>query len=290
MSSLAASELILNADGSIYHLNLHPEQVGDIIITVGDPDRVALVSRHFDWIEHRVSRREFVTHTGYLGPHRLSVISTGIGTDNVDIVLNELDALVNIDLVDRKVKKEHKRLDFIRIGTTGGLQPELAVGTCLSSAYAAGLDGLLHFYEYDPSTACRVIQQAIRQVGQGLPVAPYVVAADPELMDIITPDWDRGITLTSPGFYAPQGRQLRLPSRLSNESLDRLAQVSYQGLRMTNFEMETAGLLGLAQLLGHRAISCSVILANRPAGTFSKDPGRDTERLIERVLANVADR
>jgi uridine phosphorylase len=284
MSQLSPSELVLNPDGSIYHLHLFPEQIADTILTVGDPDRVPLVSRHFDEVEVKVKKREFVTHTGRLGNKRLTVISTGIGTDNIDIVLNELDALANIDLQSREIRAEKKQLSFIRVGTTGGLQPEDPVGTLVSSEMTIGLDNLLQYYPYEPDTRASQLAQAFTENFPGLPSPIYAAAADAQLLDQVTGDWLRGITLTAPGFYAPQGRSLRLASRFTPEMLDAFARFRFDDLRITNLEMETSALFALAKMLGHRAISCSVILANRASGTFSRNTDLDVDRLIKTVL------
>lgn len=287
MSQLSPSELVLNKDGSIYHLHLLPEHLADTIITVGDPDRVPLVSRYFDEIEVQVSKREFVTHTGRLGRKRLTVISTGIGTDNIDIVLNELDALVNIDLKRREIRPHKKQLSFIRVGTTGGLQEEHAVGSLVSSALTIGLDNLLHYYDYQPDEQADRMRHSFTDRFTNLPSPVYTGSADRELLQQITGNWPKGITLSSPGFYAPQGRCLRLNSRLSSTLLDQFADFAFDGLKITNFEMETSALFGLSTLLGHRAISCSVILANRANRTFSKDAAADVDRLIRTVLEQL---
>lgn len=281
------SELVINSDGSIYHLQLHPEEVADTIITVGDPGRVPQVSKYFDSIEIKRAHREFVTHTGWLRQKRLTVISTGIGTDNIDIVMNELDALVNINLQTRKIKDIHKALDIIRIGTSGAVWAEAPVGSMVTSAYAIGLDNLMHFYEHkNHLNEVGLLQQFRHFTNDELPVVPYVFAGDDKLLNTIKLDY-QGITLTSPGFYAPQGRQLRAISKFTPELLTRLSDFHYEKLRILNFEMETAGIYGLANLLGHRAISCNVILANRILGAFSKNPAEIVEKLIMRVLEQV---
>jgi len=275
MQPIAASELIIGPDKRIYHLNLRPEDIADTIITVGDPGRVARVSRHFDSIDLKVTKREFVTHTGWLGKRRISVVSTGIGPDNIDIVLNELDALVNIDFDTRKIKEDQRSLVLIRIGTTGSLQPDLPIDTHLYSAYALGLDNLLHFYEYQNSgMETRLFTQLI-------------FAADQELADQLGGDMQRGITLTCPGFYGPQGRTLRGVSRLGRSGLEKLQRFEAEGLRITNLEMETAAIYGLARVLGHRAISFNAVLANRLQAAFSQQAKESVDRLIERVLSRL---
>lgn len=287
MPRLSPSELVLNADGSIYHLHLLPEQLADTVITVGDPDRVPLVSRYFDEIECRVQKREFVTHTGRLAGRRLTVISTGIGPDNIDIVMNELDALANINLQERAIQPEHKSLNFIRVGTTGGLQPEHGVGALVGSSHALGMDNLLHFYPYSPDAESVALQSAFLATFPGLPVIPYAVTADQTLLQQVCHGWAQGITVTFPGFYAPQGRSLRLESRLQADLLDRFAHFNFRTYPITNFEMETSALIGLGNMLGHRAISCSVILANRYDGSFSTDPAADVDHLIRNVLERL---
>lgn len=286
---LKESELILNPDGSIYHLHLLPDQIAPIIITVGDPDRVPLVSRHFDVVEHRARKREFVTHTGRLGNIRLSVMSTGIGPDNIDIVFNEVDALFNIDLATRTTRPEHTELSFIRIGTAGGLQPEIPVDAFVSSVGGIGMDGLLQFYDA-PDTRQHPLVDALRRHFEpdwSFPVSPYYAPADKNLLDIFKEGFFQGYTATNPGFYGPQGRQLRAPVRLPRY-LDMLQAFEYEGRRVANLEMETAAMFGLAGLLGHRAVSLSAILANRPLGQFSADPNRLVDRLIEHVLEKIA--
>ena len=284
-----ASELILNRDGSIYHLHLRPEQVAPLIITVGDPERVPKVSRLFDRVEHRVRKREFVTHTGWIGNTRLSVISTGIGTDNVDIVLNELDALFNIDLKTRQVKPNLTALTFLRIGTTGSLQPEIPVDALVVSSGAVGMDGLLQFYQAAAQQNHHLLS-ALREHTSGqwdFPVSPYFAEGDAGLLHHFSQNFHHGITATNSGFYGPQGRRLRAPVRLSNY-LDLLQTFEFQGKRIVNLEMETAGIYGLAKLLGHHAVSLSAVLANRPAGTFSPNPERPVRRLIEIVLEKIS--
>ncbi len=281
------SELILNPDGSVYHLALRPGDVADLIVTVGDPERVSMVSRHFDKIELEKRRREFVTHTGWLGGRRLTVISTGIGTDNIDIVLNELDALVNVDFEKREIKKERKSLTIIRLGTSGSIQPDVPVDSLLVSSAAIGLDGLLHFYENDFGENALTIALVEHFRGkENLPVRPYFAPSSERLLDIFSKKIQTGITATNSGFYAPQGRQVRArPTRA--DIVDRLQTFDHQGFRITNLEMETAGIYGLAKILGHEALSVNAILANRPLGEFSKNAERTVERMIERILSEI---
>lgn len=280
--------MILNQDGSIYHLNLQPEQIAPIIITVGDQDRVAMVSRYFDRIEHQVRKREFITHTGWLGKTRLSVLSTGIGPDNIDIVMNELDALVNIDLHSREIRPKHTALTIIRLGTAGGLQAEVPVDHFVASTGGIGLDGLLQFYKA-PDQQQHPVIQALRTHFSGrwnFPVAPYFAEADPGLLQTFSSGFYPGFTATNPGFYGPQGRQLRAPVQIP-EYLDVLQQFSFNETPILNLEMETAALFGLSKLLGHRAISLSAIIANRPLKKFSANPRLAIQKLIEQVLETI---
>lgn len=278
-----ASELILHPDGSIYHLGLLPEDISDTIITVGDPERVKQISKYFDSIQVKKSYREFVTHTGLLGRKRLTVVSTGIGTDNIDIVLNELDALANIDLQNRTVKPKHTSLNIIRIGTSGSMQKEISVDTYLKSAYSIGIDGLMHFYKYTPKQADLSLLESFQKHNATFDLNPYISSADEGLMEAIGPEWLEGVTLTCPGFYAPQGRRLRYELK-HDGYLDRIASWREGHIRATNFEMETSAIYALSQLLGHKAISLNAIVANRPNGTFSKDPKQTVEKLIEQSL------
>lgn len=286
---IGSSELILNADHSVYHLNLFPKDLADIVITVGDPDRVSLVSRHFDEIELKKGKREFLTHTGWLNNKRISVISTGIGTDNIDIVLNELDALVNIDFETRTVKEDKTRLDIIRIGTSGAIQPNIPVDSFLLSEYAIGLDSLLHFYD-SAHIQYPEMQQAFLE-HTNWPKdrsAPYVVQYDKDLAaPFISDKIQLGFTATNVGFYGPQGRSLRL--KLKDENMNtNLASFNFNNKHITNMEMETSGIYGLAKLLGHRAVSLNCILANRSSGQFSSRPDGAMDELIKYALNKIA--
>ena len=270
--ALATSELILNDDGSIYHLHLKPENIAEKIILVGDPGRVEKLSDMFDSVEFRVRNREFVTHTGYYKGERLSAISTGIGTDNIDIVLNELDAIINIDLEKRELKKERKSLRFVRVGTTGGLQQDLGVGSFVLSRVAGGFDGLIHYYRDGYSVCDAGMEKAFVNHTNWFdkrPV-PYFVWSDTTLFDTLNDGVFSGITLSSPGFYGPQGRMLRLPV-IDPELNDKIHNFSYDKLKVTNFEMESSALFGLSALLGHKAVSICAVIANRITGEFIKD-------------------
>ena len=289
---MLASELIVNDDGSIYHLNLHPQDVAPTIITVGDPDRVAQVSQYFDQITLQKGKREFVTHTGLLNGKPISVISTGIGTDNVDIVLNELDALFNIDFRSRQPKpqQEQTRLSIIRIGTSGSLQADIPVDSFLISETAIGLDGLLHFYDSKEHRNKTLEEEFQAHLGkQGPKVFPYAVNGARELQDFFKSSRIRsGITLTNSGFYGPQGRKLRLLPNVK-VTQDHLSSFRYEGRPIRNLEMETAGIYGLAMLLGHQAVSLNAILANRATGTFSQHPQQTVDQLIRYCLEKLAD-
>jgi len=288
---IAESELILRPDGSLYHLHLLPGQVAQDIITVGDPERVGEVSRRFDRIELKVEAREFVTHTGELNGKRLTVVSTGIGTDNVDIVINELDALFNVDLTSRRVKKELTSLNFLRLGTSGSFQPDLALNTLLLSSAALAMDGLLPYYLTEETTdeLTSALVEHFDERGLRLPVKPMMVRPLlPAFID--STGLPSGITLTAAGFYAPQGRSVRLPSGLSPALLVALREFEYGDLRITNIEMETAGIYGLCSALGHRSASLSALLANRALGTFSKQPAKTVGELIDYGLLLLSDR
>ncbi|WP_336834887.1 nucleoside phosphorylase [Sphingobacterium siyangense] len=280
------SELILNADGSIYHLNLLPEDLASTVITVGDPDRVAKVSKHFDRIELKKGKREFITHTGYLGNKRLTVISTGIGTDNIDIVLNELDALANIDFANRTVKSTLSSLDIVRIGTSGAVQQDVEMGTILASAYGIGLDALMNYYQGSYDGEEQALQVELAEYFSALNLKPYVAKAGASLMDRIAFDLPKGVTLTAPGFYAPQGRTVRSTNTIPN-FIDLIKSFQYKDQRFTNLEMETAGIYALANMFGHQALSINAILASRVDGRFSSAPEEVVDKAIQLVLERI---
>ncbi len=286
---MLASELVLNANGSIYHLNLHPEQIADTILLVGDPGRVPRVSKYFDKIDFQAQKREFVTHTGWIGKKHLSVLSTGIGTDNIDIVMNELDALVNIDLQTRTVKENLATLHLMRIGTSGSLSAEIPVGGLVTSLVGVGLDNLMHYYGSPANDREQRLRQALIEfVGKlGVPVSPSVAEGHAEWIERVGRGMHQGITFTCPGFYAPQGRSLRLRSILTNSFFENIGRFEFEGMHAVNFEMETAAIFGLAKLLGHRAASCNGILANRITGEFAQDPKQVEETLIRQALENL---
>ncbi len=282
------SELILRDDGSIYHLNLKPEQVADKIIVVGDPNRVALVSNRFDKIEYKISGREFNTHTGIFNGERLSVISTGIGVDNIDIVINELDAVVNIDLKTRLIKPEKKHLEIVRLGTSGSLQEDIPTGSFIVSEYAIGMDGVLNFYETAfEEDEIDLINAFHNQINypEILP-KPYIVRGSKSLFKMLNPDNYSGITATASGFYGPQGRKLRLQTTFDQQN-EELGKFSFNGRRITNFEMETSSLYGLSSLLGHEAVTVCAIIANRYRKEFCEKPIEVISDLIDLVLERL---
>lgn len=289
MTTIAESEFILNSRGAVYHLNVRPEELATTIITVGDPDRVQQVSRYFDKVEGIYQHREFVTHTGYIGSKRISVVSTGIGTDNIDIVLNELDALANIDFTTRKIKQDLTRLQIIRLGTSGALQGHVPVDGFVVSSFGLGLDNLLPWYVFENTDAERSLLAAFREQVTLQPgsASPYMVAAADSLLSHFGEGFHRGITVTCPGFYAPQGRALRGP--LSHPALlEQLTGFIHESHRITNFEMETAGIYGLGRVLNHDCLSISTIVANRIKQEFSKDGAAAVQRMIERSLEIIA--
>ena len=289
MSRIAESEMILNARGAIYHLNLLPNEIGSTVFLVGDPDRVKEVSKHFDKIEYKGEYREFITHTGFIGKKKLTVLSTGIGTDNIDIAINELDALANIDLTTREIKPTLTSLNLIRIGTSGALQPEIPVDNFIASTHGLGIDNLLNFYRLEQNDEEKQLlhsfvtsTQMHSQIGY-----PYIAGASGSLIKYFVKDFYQGITVTCPGFYGPQGRVLRLG--ISNpELINRLTQFRFGQHRITNFEMETSAIYGLSRLLGHNCLSLNAVIANRVRKEFSKDGKAAVEALIVKVLEIVS--
>ena len=286
--AIPASELILNPDGSIYHLHIRPEHVAPTVITVGDPDRVDTVTAYFDTITHTAQRREFKTTTGTYKGKAITVISTGIGTDNIDIVLNELDALVNIDLETRTVKETHTALDIIRIGTSGAIQEDIPVDSFLLSDMAIGLDALLHFYDSAHIQHPEIQQAFVKHMDWATQKSePYVVTCDRDLASHFQSDeLIKGFTATNIGFYGPQGRVLRLQTSDARMN-QKLGEFRFRESKITNLEMETAGIYGLAKLLGHRAISLNVILANRVTGQFTTQSSTSIDRLIQYTLDRI---
>jgi len=285
MGKIPESELILNKDGSVYHLNLLPKHLSDTIITVGDPSRVYLVSKYFDELEFEMNRREFITHIGTYKGKRVTVISTGMGTDNIEIFFTELDALANIDLTKREVKQRKKKLKIIRIGTSGALQDGIPLGSHLVSENAVGLDTLMCFYNLPQSEQEKIIGTELQEK-IGLPFTPYVVSGSESLKTQIGFDMVEGNTVTTPGFYAPQGREIRLDLKYP-KLLSELNYYNKDGFWLTNFEMETAGYYSLGRLLGHEVLSVNAIIANRIKNRFSKNPNKVIDSLIRKVLDRI---
>lgn len=290
MNRIPESELILNERGAIYHLDLRPDEIAHTVILVGDPGRVPKVSKHFDTIEHQSTHREFITHTGFLGKKRLSVVSTGIGTDNIDIVLNELDALANIDFETRAVKSGLYSLQLLRIGTSGSLQADIPVDAFVASTHGLGIDNLMNFYRYEPNEEDNYLLQSFitqtqlhNQIGY-----PYIASGAASLLKHFVDGFHHGITVSCPGFYGPQGRILRM-SLSQPDLVNRFIQFSSGPHRISNFEMETSALYGMGRVLGHRCLSLNAIIANRVSRQFSSDPANTIERLISSVLAIIND-
>lgn len=291
MNIIGSSELIVDKDGRIYHLGLKPDDIADTIIMVGDPGRVEIVSGFFEAIERKISNREFITHTGYYRGKRLSVISTGIGTDNIDIVVNELDALVNIDLEKREIKENHKSLTFIRIGTSGGLQDDIPVDSFLLTKKAIGFDNVIRFYLGSHKISDTEFEQAfIKHTGWGAKLSvPYIVDADKDLFNMLkSKETYEGLTISSPGFYGPQGRKLRLDLQ-DPEINNKIADFEYNGERITNYEMESSAIYGLAKMLGHKAVTICAVIANRTTMMFSKDHKSTVEKLIKYTLERIVE-
>lgn len=286
---IASSELILNPDGSIYHLNLKPADIADIIITVGDQDRVAKVTSYFDEVIFETQKREFKTQTGFYNGKKMTVISTGIGIDNIDIVLNELDALVNIDLETREIKPKHHKLNIVRIGTSGGIQPHAELDKFVMSEAGVGFDGLLHYYKNNITN-----EEATHALCEHLNISPkkpqpYIVDGDPDLIQLFKTDKNviPGFTGTNLGFYGPQGRTLRLETQ-DPTFIDQLVDFKFQEKTITNLEMETSAIYCLSKLLGHGALSMNAIIANRSTGNFSNDPKAAVDSLIQFTLDKLS--
>ncbi len=285
---IAESELVLNPDGSVYHLNLKPENISDTIIFVGDQKRVDRIAKHFDKIEFETQKREFHTITGFYKNKRLSVMSTGIGPDNIDIVMNELDALVNIDLETREIKDKLTSLNIVRIGTSGSLQAEIPVDSFVLGKYGLGMDGLLHYYDSKAVRELDMEDAFMKHTNWDIDKArPYIVKNSSKLEKILlTDEVYSGITGTAGGFFGPQGRVLRMA--LSDPNMNKkMDSFEYKGIKMSNLEMETSAIYGLSKLLGHHACSMNAIIANRANMTFSKDPYKPVEGLIKYTLEKL---
>ena len=289
MQAIGASELIINDRGAIYHLNVRPEEIADTIITVGDPERVAEVSKYFDRVEHKLAHREFITHTGYIGQKRISVLSTGIGPDNIDIALNEIDALANINFDTRSINDQKKSVSIIRMGTCGSLQGEVGVNELVAGTHGLGIDNVLHFYERENNEEEKAILAAFDEHTKisAHKIQPYIATASAGLLKHFTEGYSHGITVTCPGFYGPQGRILRLPLKMPN-LVDQMTSFRYGQHRIANFEMETSAIYGLCNLLGHQCLSINVIIANRVKKEYSKDMGKAVDHMIEKSLGIIA--
>jgi len=285
----AESELIINGDGSIFHLHVKPEQLADKVILVGDPGRVSLVASHFDSKECDIESREFHTITGTYHGKRISVVSTGIGCDNIDIVLNELDALANIDFKTRTEKEQLRQLTLVRIGTCGGLQEYTPVGTFIASEKSIGFDGLLNFYSGRNDVCDLPFEEAFKQHMLWNPqlCAPYVIDADKDTLERIAGDeMVRGVTIACGGFFGPQGRELRIPLADPKQN-EKVESFEYNGYRITNFEMESSALAGLARLMGHKAVTCCMVIANRRAKNVNANYKNSIDELIKLVLERI---
>ena len=289
MNRIPESELILDKRGAIYHLGVRPEEIADTVLLVGDPDRVKKVSRHFDSIEFELQHREFITHTGYINKKRISVLSTGIGPDNIDIVLNELDALVNVDFETRTIREKLTSLNIIRVVTSGSLQKEIPVDSFVASTHGLGLDNLMNFYQHSSNEEEKQIIHSFNthtQLHHGIS-APYITGASMNLLKEFVSGFHSGITVTCPGFYGPQGRVLRM-GLTQPQLIDRLTSFAFGQHRISNFEMETSAIYGMGKILGHHCLSLSAIVANRISREFSKDGNAAVEKLIKQTLSIIS--
>lgn len=287
MSKITETDLILNKDGSVYHLNLLPKHINETIITVGDPSRVYRVSQYFDSLDFEMNKREFITHIGKYKGKPVTVISTGMGTDNIEIFFTELDALINVDLKTREIKSKKRKLKIIRIGTSGSLQEDIPLDSHLVTNYAVGFDSLMNYYNLPMDNFEQSIGKDI-QKKTGITATPYVVKGSSILKEQYAPDMQTGNTVTAPGFYAPQGRQIRVPLRYPTFTNDLATYYNKaEDFRLTNFEMETAGYYAMARLLGHEVLSVNAIIANRAKNKFSKDPNKVIDGLIKKILESV---
>ena len=278
------TNIILNNDGSIYHLGLFPNEINDIIFTVGDPDRVKFVSRHFNSINLKKQKREFLIHNGLYKGVPVSVLSTGIGTGNIDIVINELDIISNIDLKTGKLNNKKKQLNIIRLGTSASIQPEINIGSILLSEFAIGFDNLLNFYSYENEFEESLSIKLMKHLNIDDDVKPYAFKCDDYLFNTFSKTFsNNGITITNSGFYGPQSRNIRVPLRFENLN-NKLNSFEYSEKKITNLDMETSGIYGLCKLLGHKALSINAILANRATGDFIKDPDKTIDYMIEQTF------
>lgn len=285
MSKIGESELIVTPDGRVYHINLRPDELADTVITVGDPDRVKEVSKYFDQIEHKTQHREFVAHTGLIGKKRLTVLSSGIGPDNIDIVMNELDALVNIDFENRVIKEEKKSLNIVRFGTSGSLQADIPVDSLVASSHGIGLDNVLHYYQLENNEHETNLVAAFKKHTdlENKNIVPYGVQGSQKLLSIFKNGYHQGITVTCPGFYAPQGRVVRAGLQFP-QLVDKLSSFQFENHRITNFEMETSAIFGLGRVFGHHCLAVNTIVANRVRKEFTKDGAKSIENMIQKSL------
>ena len=281
------SELIINPDGSIYHLNLKPEDLASTVIAVGDPDRVEKVSQYFDSIEFKTSKREFVAHTGHYKGKRITAISTGMGTDNIEIFMTELDALVNVDFKTRLPKEQHTSLDIIRVGTSGSMQKDIPAGSHLASAYGIGLDTLMAFYATEYTDLEKNVAKTVQQ-SLNLPFLPYCIEGSQKLLKLLGDGLIVGNTATCPGFFGPQGREVRVKPAIP-DIIEKLASVNVDGFKITNFEMETSGYYAMGRLLGHEVLSLNAIVANRITQEFADNSYEIVDDLIKYTLKKVAE-
>lgn len=290
MNRIAESELILDKRGGIYHIGIRPEEIAPTVLLVGDPDRVKMVSRYFDKVEFEWQHREFITHTGYIGQKRISVISTGIGPDNIDIAINEIDALANIDFGSRTIRNSLSSFNLVRLGTSGSLQAEIPVDSFVAGTHGLGFDNLMHFYQRENSAAELALVEAFK-THTGLAsgnVLPYLYESSEVLLSIFQPGYVQGITIGCPGFFGPQGRILRLPLAYPG-LIEKLSSFKHDNHYISNFEMESSAIYGLGRLLGHQCISLNVIVANRVIKEFSKDSAKAVDELIRHSLNIIAD-
>jgi uridine phosphorylase len=285
IKGIAESELLINPDGSIYHLNLKPENLASTVIAVGDPERVEKVSQYFDSIAFKTSKREFVTHTGYYKGQRITAISTGMGTDNIEIFMTELDALVNVDFKSRLPKKHHTTLNIIRVGTSGSIQRDIPAGTLLASAYGLGLDTLMAFYSTEYTDLEKSVANVVKQ-SLNLPFLPYCIECSPKLLNLLGDGLVIGNTATCPGFFGPQGREVRVKPAIP-DMIEKLASVNLDGFRISNFEMETSGYYAMGRLLGHEVLSLNAIVANRITKEFADNANQIIDDLIKHTLKKV---
>lgn len=279
------SELILTKENKIYHLNIAREDIADTIITVGDPDRVKEISKYFDKIIFQTQHREFVTHTGYIGKKKLTVLSSGIGPDNIDIVMNELDAVANIDFNTREIKQQHTTLNIIRMGTCGSLQADIPIDSLVASTYGIGLDNVLHFYHfqnsYEEIDLCNAFKKHVELENKN--IIPYVAQGSTTLLSHFQQGYHQGITVTCPGFYAPQGRVVRAGLQFPN-LVNRLSTFQHHHHTISNFEMETSAIFGLGKIFNHHCMALNTVVANRVSKTFTKDGKKSIEKMIEKSL------